>query len=71
MGRPEKKRAHTAAFSRLYADWIQDSTRYPELVYREKRLIMQVSLSSELHMLAHVEATAMLRVIHEIDTGMR
>ena len=25
----------------------------------------------ELHMLAHVEATAMLRVIHEIDTGMR
>src|SRR5207248_8820073 len=45
--------ANTAAFSRLYADWIQDSTRYPELVYREKRLIMQVSLSSELHMLTH------------------
>jgi (1->4)-alpha-D-glucan 1-alpha-D-glucosylmutase len=45
--------AHAAAFTRLYADWIQDSTRYPELVYREKRLIMQVSLSSELHMLTH------------------
>ncbi len=25
----------------------------------------------ELHMLAHVEATAMLHVIHDIDTGMR
>ena len=25
----------------------------------------------ELHMLAHVEATAMLHVVHEIDTGTR
>jgi (1->4)-alpha-D-glucan 1-alpha-D-glucosylmutase len=41
------------ALSRVYADWIQDSTRYPEVVYRAKRLIMQVSLSSELHMLTY------------------
>ncbi len=45
--------AHAAAFSRLYADWIQDTTRAPEVAYRAKRLIMQVSLSSELHMLTH------------------
>ena len=29
------------------------STRYHEVVYRKKLLILQVSLSSELHMLTH------------------
>jgi (1->4)-alpha-D-glucan 1-alpha-D-glucosylmutase len=44
---------NAAAFSRLYSDWIQDRPHYPEVVYREKRLIMQVSLSSELHTLTY------------------
>jgi (1->4)-alpha-D-glucan 1-alpha-D-glucosylmutase len=41
------------AFDRLYADAIQDSTRYPEVAYRGKRLIMQVSLAAELHTLTY------------------
>ncbi len=41
------------AFSRLYENWIQDEARYPEVVYRKKLLIMEVSLSSELYMLTH------------------
>jgi (1->4)-alpha-D-glucan 1-alpha-D-glucosylmutase len=45
--------ANAMAFGRLYADAIQDSTRYPEVAYRGKRLIMQVSLSSELHTLTY------------------
>ena len=42
---------NASTFSRLYRDWVQDSTRFAEMVYRKKLLIMQVSLSSELHML--------------------
>ncbi len=39
--------------SRLYYAWVEDASRFAELVYRKKRLILQASLSSELHMLAH------------------
>jgi (1->4)-alpha-D-glucan 1-alpha-D-glucosylmutase len=46
-------RANAEAFTRLYANGIQDDTRYPELVYRKKLLILNVSLASELHMLAY------------------
>jgi (1->4)-alpha-D-glucan 1-alpha-D-glucosylmutase len=45
--------ASATAFGRLYADLIQDSTRFPEVAYRGKRLIMQVSLAAELHTLTH------------------
>src|SRR5262249_45719169 len=41
------------AFTRNYRDWVQDYTGFSEVVYRKKRLILQMSLSSELHMLAH------------------
>jgi (1->4)-alpha-D-glucan 1-alpha-D-glucosylmutase len=41
------------AFSRLYSNWIEDETRFPEIVYQKKLLIMDVSLSSELSMLTH------------------
>ena len=41
------------AFTRLYHDCVQDDSRFAELVYRNKLLIMQVSLSSELHMLTN------------------
>ena len=44
---------NASAFSRLYDDWIQDDTNFAEMIYRKKRLIMQISLSSELHMLTH------------------
>jgi (1->4)-alpha-D-glucan 1-alpha-D-glucosylmutase len=37
--------------SRLYRSLASDETRFPELAYRKKRLILDVSLSSELHML--------------------
>ena len=41
------------AFTRLYTDRVQDDSRFAELAYRNKLLIMQVSLSSELHMLTN------------------
>ncbi len=43
----------TGAFTRLYSDWIQDSTRFVELIYQKKLLILQVSLASELYMLSY------------------
>ena len=39
--------------SRTYDDFVQASTRFSDLVYSKKLLIMQVSLPSELHMLTH------------------
>ncbi len=39
--------------TRLYREWASDDTPFAELMYRKKYLIMQISLSSELHMLAH------------------
>jgi (1->4)-alpha-D-glucan 1-alpha-D-glucosylmutase len=44
---------NSATFNRLYDNWIQDEARYSEVIYQKKLLIMQVSLSSELHMLTH------------------
>jgi (1->4)-alpha-D-glucan 1-alpha-D-glucosylmutase len=41
------------AFSHLYAEFVQDDLRWTELVYRKKLQILNVSLASELHMLAH------------------
>jgi (1->4)-alpha-D-glucan 1-alpha-D-glucosylmutase len=40
------------AWTRFYHDWTQDPRPFAEVVYDTKRLIMQVSLSSEVHMLA-------------------
>lgn len=45
--------SNESAFSRLYADFIDDDTPYGEVVYRKKRLILDVLLASELHMLTH------------------
>ena len=45
--------ANADAFTQLYHDWIRDDTPFPEIVYRKKLLILQISLSSELHMLTH------------------
>ena len=43
--------AGAAPISRLYQSTIDDDTRFPELAYRKKLLILRVSLASELHML--------------------
>jgi (1->4)-alpha-D-glucan 1-alpha-D-glucosylmutase len=43
---------NAVAFTRLYDNWIEDDVRYAEVVYQKKLLIMQVSLSSEVYMLA-------------------
>jgi len=43
--------ANADAFQRLYQQRVDDNTPFPELVYRKKLLILQMSLSSELHML--------------------
>lgn len=40
------------AFTRLYRDWTQDPRSFADVVYDAKRLIIQVSLASEVHMLA-------------------
>jgi len=42
-----------AAVSRVYFNFAQDNTRFAEVAYRKKLLIMQMSLSSELHTLTH------------------
>jgi (1->4)-alpha-D-glucan 1-alpha-D-glucosylmutase len=44
---------HATLFSRIYQRWAPFEGTFPDLVYRKKFLILQVSLSSELHMLAH------------------
>jgi (1->4)-alpha-D-glucan 1-alpha-D-glucosylmutase len=41
------------ALTRIYRDWTQDLRTFADVVYDAKRLIMQVSLSSEVHMLAY------------------
>jgi (1->4)-alpha-D-glucan 1-alpha-D-glucosylmutase len=46
---PEKR----GALTRLYRDWTQDPRPFAEVVYDAKRLIMQVSLASEVHMLTY------------------
>jgi (1->4)-alpha-D-glucan 1-alpha-D-glucosylmutase len=46
--------ANTAAeFTRLYHDWIGDNVSFAETVYRQKRLVMQTAMSSELQVLAY------------------
>jgi len=42
-----------ANFTRQYEELIDDATPYRDLVLEKKQLIMDVSLSSELHVLAH------------------
>ncbi len=44
---------NAGAFTRFYREWVDDDTRYAELAYQKKLLVLQVSLSSELYMLAH------------------
>jgi (1->4)-alpha-D-glucan 1-alpha-D-glucosylmutase len=39
--------------TRIYRDWTQDLRTFADVVYESKRSIMQVSLSSEVHMLAY------------------
>jgi (1->4)-alpha-D-glucan 1-alpha-D-glucosylmutase len=46
-------RAHAGDMSRIYEEFTQEMTRFTDLVYNKKSLIMQVSLASELHMLTH------------------
>src|SRR6266581_3738613 len=40
-------------WTRLYREWTQDPRPFAEIVYDAKYLIMQMSLSSEVYMLAH------------------
>jgi (1->4)-alpha-D-glucan 1-alpha-D-glucosylmutase len=46
------EREHAAAFNRIYRRWGHPQETFKDLVYKKKFLIMQVSLSSELNMLA-------------------
>jgi (1->4)-alpha-D-glucan 1-alpha-D-glucosylmutase len=45
--------AQRRTWTHLYRDWIQDPRPFAEVVYDAKYLIMQMSLSSEVYMLAH------------------
>lgn len=45
--------ANEGAFSQLYHDFIGDETRFGEIVYRKKLLILQISLAGEMQMLTH------------------
>lgn len=44
---------HAGLFGRIYQRWGGPDGHFGDLVFRKKFLILQVSLSSELHMLAH------------------
>ena len=39
------------AFTRLYDEWTGERNDFDDLVYRKKKLILEISLASELHML--------------------
>ncbi len=41
------------AFARVYQNWIGDDDCFYDVVYQKKKLILEQSLASELHMLAH------------------
>jgi (1->4)-alpha-D-glucan 1-alpha-D-glucosylmutase len=45
--------ANGPAFTRIYRDWVEGTPSFPEVAYQKKFLILQVALSSELHMLAY------------------
>ncbi|MBV8488510.1 MAG: malto-oligosyltrehalose synthase, partial [Planctomycetaceae bacterium] len=45
--------ANAAEFTNRYRDWIGDQTPYREIVREKKLLILEVSLASELHVLAY------------------
>jgi (1->4)-alpha-D-glucan 1-alpha-D-glucosylmutase len=45
-------RGHTAAFNRLYRKWSHGELSFRDLIYQKKFLILQVSLGSELNILA-------------------
>jgi (1->4)-alpha-D-glucan 1-alpha-D-glucosylmutase len=45
--------ASSDQFTRRYREWIDDSTPYREIVRRNRQLILDVSLASELHVLAY------------------
>src|SRR5262249_12645670 len=44
---------NAAVMGRVYERWRGRNGTFPDVLYRKKFLILQVSLSSELHMLAH------------------
>jgi (1->4)-alpha-D-glucan 1-alpha-D-glucosylmutase len=46
-------RGNEEAFTRIYQDWTGDPAIYDDLVYRNKLLILDISLASELQMLAY------------------
>jgi (1->4)-alpha-D-glucan 1-alpha-D-glucosylmutase len=45
-------RRHSNAFTRLYRKWTQSDISFRDLVYQKKFVVLQVSLASELNMLA-------------------
>ncbi len=45
--------ANEKAFTDLYATFIRDKVNFADLVYSRKKLVMQVSLASEINVLAH------------------
>jgi (1->4)-alpha-D-glucan 1-alpha-D-glucosylmutase len=45
--------ANSNLFTRIYQRWTGQTTAFTDLVYQKKFLILQVSLSSELHVLAY------------------
>jgi (1->4)-alpha-D-glucan 1-alpha-D-glucosylmutase len=44
---------HEKAFDDIYARFIKEKVDYQDLIYEEKRLIMQTSMPSEINMLGH------------------
>jgi (1->4)-alpha-D-glucan 1-alpha-D-glucosylmutase len=47
-------RAAEKALTEIYQQFIEDKPRFADIVYEKKRLTMQLSLASEVHVLAHM-----------------
>jgi (1->4)-alpha-D-glucan 1-alpha-D-glucosylmutase len=45
--------ANADAFTRIYDEWTGEHVDFEDLIYEKKKLILQISLASELNMLAH------------------
>ena len=58
-------------FDRIYQQWIADDTSYGEIIYQKKKMILQISLASELNMLAIQLKRIAQRSRYGIDFSLR
>jgi (1->4)-alpha-D-glucan 1-alpha-D-glucosylmutase len=58
-------------FDRVYHEWIEDETTFEDISYCKKKLILEISLASELNMLAMELKRIAERSRHGVDYSLR